>query len=68
MAEARVTRLLVVDAENPRKLVGKIALHDVLAARARHLEGENRRERLLGWAFVPGTRVLPDSIQTIDDS
>ena len=63
MAEARVTRLLVVDPENPRKVVGKIALHDVLAARARHLEGENRRERLLGWAFVPGTRVLPDSIQ-----
>jgi CIC family chloride channel protein len=54
MAEAGATRLLVVDPSNPRKLVGKIALHDVLRARARHLARERRRERLLGWVF-PGT-------------
>jgi CBS domain-containing protein len=52
MAEVGATRLLVVDPADPRKLVGKIALHDVLRARGRHLERERRRERLLGWAYA----------------
>ena len=45
MAERGVTRLLAVNPANARHVVGKIALHDLLKARARHLEDEQRRER-----------------------
>jgi CBS domain-containing protein len=52
MAEAGVTRLLVVNPADSRRLVGKIALHDLLKARTRHIEDERRRERVLPWEFV----------------
>jgi CBS domain-containing protein len=52
MAEAGVTRVLVVNPANARKLVGKLGLHDLLKARTRHLEEEKRRERVLPWEFV----------------
>lgn len=51
MAEAGVTRLLVVNPANSRQLVGKIALHDLLSARAHHLDEERRRERVLPWEW-----------------
>jgi H+/Cl- antiporter ClcA/CBS domain-containing protein len=47
MAERGVTRLVAVNPANPRHVVGKIALHDLLKARLRHLENEQRRERIL---------------------
>ena len=47
MAELGVTRLIAVNPANARHVVGKIALHDLLKARARHLEDEQRRERIL---------------------
>jgi CBS domain-containing protein len=47
MAELGVTRLVAVNPADARHVVGKIALHDLLKARARHLEDEQRRERIL---------------------
>jgi CBS domain-containing protein len=52
MAERGVTRMLVVNPADPQRLVGKIALHDLLKARARHLEDEQRRERVLPWEYI----------------
>ena len=37
---------------NARHVVGKIALHDLLKARARHLEDEQRRERILPFEYL----------------
>jgi CIC family chloride channel protein len=47
MAEASLTRLPVVDRADPRKLIGMISLSDLLAARARNLDEERSRERVL---------------------
>lgn len=52
MAETGATRILVVNPADARKLVGKIALHDVLAARTRHLQDERRRQRILPWEYI----------------
>jgi H+/Cl- antiporter ClcA len=65
MAERGVTRLLAVNPANARHVVGKIALHDLLKARARHLEDEQRRERILPFEYLlppwlrPGRAVRP---------
>jgi len=54
MAEKRITRMPVVDADT-RKFLGLIALDDLLKARARHLEAEKRREQVLSLrVFLPG--------------
>lgn len=47
MASTSLTVLPVVDRDNPRKICGIITLGDMLKARARHLEEEVRRERVL---------------------
>ena len=47
MAETGRTELPVVDRVRTQHLVGHISLHDTLKARVRHLEEEQRRERLL---------------------
>ncbi len=47
MAETGLTRLLVVERNDPRKLVGIVSLNDLLKARLRSLEEERRRERVL---------------------
>jgi CIC family chloride channel protein len=47
MAETGRTDLPVVDRANQRKLVGRVTLRDMLTARVRHLEEEQRRERVL---------------------
>jgi CBS domain-containing protein len=52
MAETGATRLLVVNPADARKLVGKVALHDVLTARSRHLQDERRRQRILPWEYL----------------
>jgi CBS domain-containing protein len=52
MAEAGVTRLLVVNPADSRRLVGKLALHDLLKAQTRHLEEEQRRQRILPWEYI----------------
>ena len=54
MAEKRLTRMPVVDADTGNFL-GLIALDDLLKARARHLEEEKRREQVLNLRFfLPG--------------
>jgi CBS domain-containing protein len=54
MAEKQVTRVPVVEPDT-RKFVGLVALDDLLKARARHLEEEKRRERVLDLRFfLPG--------------
>jgi chloride channel protein, CIC family len=66
MAARGVTRLLAVNPDNARHVVGKIALHDLLKARARHLEDEQRRERILPFEYLlppwlrPGRPVVRD--------
>jgi len=52
MAERGLTALIAVNPANPRHVVGKIALHDLLKARARHLEDETRRERILPFEYL----------------
>ena len=47
MAETGFTRLVVVQRNDPRKLVGIVALSDLLKARVRTLEEERSRERVL---------------------
>ena len=60
MAESGVSRLPVVDRAEPPALVGLITLKDVLKARARHLEEERRRERVLPLgAIIPIARLFP---------
>ena len=47
MAETGLTRFPVVDRTPQRRLVGMVSLDDLLRARARTLEEERRRERVL---------------------
>jgi len=60
MAETGLTRLLVVQRDDPRKLVGIVSLNDLLKARVRNLEDEQRREIVLPLLLVfrLGTRRL----------
>ena len=58
MAATGATRLVAVNPNDPRKVVGVLALHHVLKARGRHVQEEVRRERLLPWEYlIP--RVIP---------
>jgi len=60
MAENGISRLPVVDRSEPPALVGLITLKEALKARARHLEEERRRERVLPLdALIPIARLLP---------
>jgi hypothetical protein len=52
MAEFGVTALVVTNPSDRTKLVGTLALHDVLKARTRHLQDERRRERVLPWEHL----------------
>lgn len=56
MAETGFTRLPVVERDNPHKLLGIISLNDLLKARARNLEEERHRERVLRMRFLFPTR------------
>jgi CBS domain-containing protein len=47
MVETGFTRLPVVDRDDPKRLLGMIALDDLLRARGRNLEEERARERVL---------------------
>ena len=47
MAETGLTRFPVVEWGNGRKLIGMVSLDDLLTARARNLDAERRRERVL---------------------
>jgi CBS domain-containing protein len=51
MAETGLTRFPVVERGAERRLIGMIALDDLLKARARNLEAERRRERVLRVRF-----------------
>jgi H+/Cl- antiporter ClcA/CBS domain-containing protein len=58
MAETGLTAFPVVEREHPRKLLGLISLNDLLVARVRRLQEEQRRERVLPLrlAFPLGSR------------
>jgi H+/Cl- antiporter ClcA len=51
MAETGLTRMPVVERDNPSILVGMVSLTDLLRARTRDLEEERRRERVLRLRF-----------------
>jgi H+/Cl- antiporter ClcA len=53
MAKSGITRLPVVSPELPRKVIGMVALTDLLKARAQHHEDEQRREQVLPLPFLP---------------
>ncbi len=57
MADTGLTRLPVVDRDDPRKLLGLVALTDLLKARALNLEAERRRERVIGLPRVGPARL-----------
>lgn len=52
MARSGLTRLPVVDGENPTRILGEVSLEDLLRARTRNLEEESRRERVLRIPFA----------------
>jgi chloride channel protein, CIC family len=60
MAETGLTRFPVVERGGERRLLGMIALDDLLKARTRNLDAEQRRERVLRvrfpFAFSPARR------------
>jgi H+/Cl- antiporter ClcA len=58
MAETGRTRLPVVSSNDPRRLMGMIALSHTLKARQRHLEEERRRERVR-----PVEVLLPEALR-----
>ncbi|HEY7373182.1 MAG TPA: chloride channel protein [Polyangia bacterium] len=59
MAEMGIARLPVLDRSEPPALVGLITLREALKARARHLEEERRRERVLPVnVIIPLARLL----------
>lgn len=58
MADTGFTRFPVVERDDPRKLVGIVSLNDLLKARARNLEEERQRERVLHLRLLfPGRNV-----------
>jgi H+/Cl- antiporter ClcA len=60
MARTGVTQLAVVDDADPTRVLGMVTLADMLKARVRHLEEEQRRERVLPLSVViPFARFLP---------
>jgi H+/Cl- antiporter ClcA/CBS domain-containing protein len=59
MAETGFTRLPVVTRHVPGRLVGIIALSDLLKARVHHLEEERRRERILQVRLLGPLRSRP---------
>lgn len=52
MAESGLTRLPVVDPDDPSRLVGMVTLRLLLQARVRHREEETRRERVFTAGIV----------------
>jgi CIC family chloride channel protein len=61
MAEKGITRMPVVERSTGR-LLGLASLDDLLKARARHLEEEQRHEQVLGLkSFLPGGGMRPDA-------
>jgi hypothetical protein len=54
MAKHNRTELLVSDENDAARIVGRVTLSDLLKARARHAEQEERRERFVApTAFIP---------------
>jgi H+/Cl- antiporter ClcA len=53
MAQLHVGRLVVVDPDDPDKMVGIVTRSDILKSRARTVEEEGKRERFLGTSLVP---------------
>jgi H+/Cl- antiporter ClcA/CBS domain-containing protein len=54
MAETGLTRLPVVDRDDPSRLLGMLSLRDLLKARQRDLDTEQRRERMIGFGGLVG--------------
>lgn len=61
MAEKGVTRMPVVERDDSRKLMGMVALEDLLRARTRTLEEERHRERVLRLRLPFGRGTPPPS-------
>jgi H+/Cl- antiporter ClcA len=68
MAETGLTRMPVVDRDNPLKLLGMVTLTDLLRARSRDLEEERMRERLLRLRlpFAPKRQGIAPSVKSTE--
>jgi CBS domain-containing protein len=62
MAESGFTRFPVLDPAGDGKIVGMVALSDLLRARSKHLEDERARERVLRIRMPFGRRVIEEEI------
>lgn len=60
MAETGLTRLPVVERDQPSRIVGLITLTHTLKAKVRHIEEEQRRERVLPLDFL-----VPSVLRTL---
>jgi len=71
MAETDLTCLPVVEGNHPHKLVGIVSLTDLLKARARNLQEERSRERVLHlrtlFSFGQGSRTMKESVEPDGD-
>jgi CBS domain-containing protein len=63
MAQTGATHLLVVDRDDPGKLLGQIGLNDLLKGRARHLEEERRRDRVIPLHALLPKWMLPERVE-----
>jgi CBS domain containing-hemolysin-like protein len=64
MAETGYTRMPVVDSGDGRKIVGMVSLEDLLHARARNLDEERSRERVLRIRMPFSSRAKASSAAT----
>jgi CIC family chloride channel protein len=63
MADTGLTRMPVVDPAEPDRLVGMVAINDLLYARSRAIDEERRRERVLRLQ-LPFTRHQAEELRT----
>jgi len=68
MAQTGFTQMPVVERQDSRKVVGIISLADLLQARARDLEQEHRRQRVLSLRLPFGVAPAPVASNRFDSS
>jgi len=68
MAESGYTRFPVLDPTGDGKIVGMVALGDLLRARSKNLEDERARERVLRIRMPFGRRVIEEQIPLTEDA
>jgi chloride channel protein, CIC family len=68
MAESGFTRFPVLDPSGNGKIVGMVALRDLLHARSKNLEDERARERVLRIRMPFGRKVIEEKVPLTKDA